>query len=125
MGPAARRVKLRTICQFADLPPGEGREFDLSTDGELLHLALFRLDDGVRAYRNACPHQGRSLSWAPGQFLVEDDGRLVCPHHGASFDLASGECVSGPCRGAALTAIEVSVRQGQVILLEKAGDAGT
>jgi nitrite reductase/ring-hydroxylating ferredoxin subunit len=40
----------------------------------------------------------------------------VCAAHGASFELAQGECVAGPCRGEALRAVTVEVRDGQVWL---------
>jgi len=116
IGARAGRVNLRKLCRLDEIDPGSGREISLDTGGGRLDLALFRVGGGVRAYRNACPHQGRPLSWAPGKFLLEDGGRLVCPHHGASFDVASGHCLSGPCRGASLSPVEVIV-DAQVVSL--------
>jgi len=38
--------------------------------------------------------------------------------HGASFELQRGECVAGPCRGDALQAVAIVVRDGAVFLAE-------
>ena len=57
---------------------------------------------------NICPHAGRRLDYAPGQFLL-DQGRLVCAAHGASFELEQGVCVAGPCRGASLVPLAVAI----------------
>jgi nitrite reductase/ring-hydroxylating ferredoxin subunit len=60
---------------------------------------------------------GRSLDFAPGEFLLTQRGELVCPHHGATFDLATGTCVEGPCRGDALKAVEVDILDEMVTVL--------
>ena len=77
-------------------------------DGIRDSLMLTRHGSEVRAYRNICPHAGRRLDWAPSQFLIED-GHVICTAHGAMFRLASGECISGPCRGTGLTEVPVIV----------------
>ena len=91
-------------------------EAEAALDGDAESLILYRSGDAVRAWLNICPHAGRRLDWAPGQFLKSKDGLLVCAAHGASFELSQGECVAGPCRGAALRAVPVAVRDGQVWL---------
>ncbi|MEG3791420.1 Rieske 2Fe-2S domain-containing protein [Lysobacter sp. CCNWLW3] len=91
-------------------------EAEASIDGDAESLLLYRDEAGVRAWLNICPHAGRRLDWAPGQFLKSKDGLLVCAAHGASFELGGGECVAGPCRGEALRAIAVAVRDGAVWL---------
>nr|WP_237577733.1 Rieske 2Fe-2S domain-containing protein [Lysobacter dokdonensis] len=80
-------------------------------------LILLREGDDVRAWLNVCPHAGRRLDWAPGRFLKDKQGRLVCAVHGATFELERGECVAGPCRGAALRTVPVVVDAGVVRLL--------
>jgi nitrite reductase/ring-hydroxylating ferredoxin subunit len=84
--------------------------------GDAESLLLHRDGDEVRAWLNVCPHAGRRLDWAPGQFLRSKDGLLVCAAHGASFELVGGQCVAGPCRGDALRAVAVVVRDGAVWL---------
>lgn len=79
-------------------------------------LILYRDGSRVTAWCNVCPHAGRRLDWAPGQFLRSRDGALVCAVHGATFDLTSGECTAGPCRGQTLGAVAVELRDGGVWL---------
>ena len=87
-----------------DAVPGDGTQA----------LILYRAGSRVKAWCNVCPHAGRRLDWAPGQFLRSRDGGLVCAVHGATFDPASGECTAGPCRGQSLLAVAVEVREGGV-----------
>ena len=89
---------------------------EATLDGDAESLLLYRQGDQVRAWLNVCPHAGRRLDWAPGQFLRSKDGLLVCAAHGASFELVGGQCVAGPCRGDALRAVPVVVRDGAVWL---------
>ena len=89
---------------------------EATLDGDAESLLLYRQGDAVRAWLNVCPHAGRRLDWAPGQFLKSKDGLLVCAAHGASFELAGGQCVAGPCRGDALRMVPVTVRDDAVWL---------
>ena len=114
-----REFKLRTLCQLQDIDPESGKEVLLKTAGANQAIALFRVGDGVRAYLNTCPHQGRSLNWAPDSFLFGEDGHLVCPHHGACFDISTGACISGPCEGAWLSAVDIVLKDGAVQLIQK------
>lgn len=66
-------------------------------------LLVIKQGDRIVAYRNACPHQGRRLDYAPGMFLLKDE-RLICPAHGAVFTLLDGRCIQGPCQGESLLA---------------------
>jgi nitrite reductase/ring-hydroxylating ferredoxin subunit len=91
-------------------------EVEATVDSDAESLVLHRDGDSVRVWLNICPHAGRRLDWAPGQFLKSKDGLLVCAAHGASFELGKGECVAGPCRGESLRAVAVEVRDGEVWL---------
>ncbi len=105
------------LLALAALPPGALAECDAVVEGEAESLILHRGQDGrVRAWLNVCPHAGRRLDWAPGQFLRGKDGTLVCAVHGASFDLRDGTCVAGPCRGERLREVAVEVRGDAVVL---------
>ena len=53
---------------------------------EDVRVAVFRLDRGWFALRDACPHMGSSL--ADGR--IRED-RVTCRWHAWSFDLATGE----------------------------------
>ncbi len=98
------------------LSDGAFAEVEAVVDGDAESLIVYRDGDHVRAWLNICPHAGRRLDWAPGQFLKSKDGHLVCAAHGASFELTGGECVAGPCRGESLRAVGVTVRDGAVWL---------
>lgn len=102
------------VARLDDLPEGRPTAAEAVLDGAPESLILVRHGDRVDAFLNVCPHAGRPLDWAPGQFLVSRDGHLVCAAHGASFVLSTGECVAGPCRGDALRRVDVRVDGGNV-----------
>jgi nitrite reductase/ring-hydroxylating ferredoxin subunit len=103
------------LIAFDSIVDGGLVEVEGTVDGDAESLILHRDGARVRAWFNVCPHAGRRLDWAPGKFL-RSDGLMVCAAHGASFELGGGECVAGPCRGAALRAVAVEVRDGGVYL---------
>ena len=104
------------LIALSRIPDGGFAEAEALVDGDLESLILHRRGDGVRAWLNVCPHAGRRLDWAPGEFLRTKDGLLVCAVHGASFELGEGLCVAGPCRGEHLRAVAVEIRDGKVVL---------
>jgi len=107
------------LIELARLADGAFAEVEANLDGDAESLILYRTGDAVRAWLNICPHAGRRLDWAPGQFLKSKDGLLVCAAHGASFELNQGECLAGPCRGETLRAVAVVVRDDAVWLVEQ------
>ena len=104
------------LSALNDIADGGFAEVEATIDGDAESLVLYRVGDEVRAWLNVCPHAGRRLDWAPGQFLKSREGHLVCAAHGASFALDSGDCIAGPCKGDRLRAVPVDVRDGQVYL---------
>jgi nitrite reductase/ring-hydroxylating ferredoxin subunit len=108
-----RRTALIALDSIAD---GGFAEAEVTVGGDAESVILHRQGDTVRAWLNICPQAGRRLDWAPGQFMKSREGLVVCAAHGASFELVQGECVAGPCRGEALRAVTVEVRDGQVWL---------
>ncbi len=97
------------------LEPGGLAEAEMQVDGTPESVIVHRDGDEVRAWLNVCPHAGRRLDWAPGQFLKSREGLLVCAVHGASFELMKGECMAGPCRGESLRPVAVIVRDGEIV----------
>ena len=98
------------------LADGALAEASAEIDGMHESLVVHRRGDAVRAWLNVCPHAGRRLEWAPGQFLVSKEGLLVCAAHGAAFELDAGLCVGGPCRGQSLAAVAVEVVGDAIVL---------
>ncbi|MFZ7095765.1 Rieske (2Fe-2S) protein [Luteimonas dalianensis] len=111
-------VSLIALERIAD---GGLAEVEAEVDGAAESLIVYRQGDSARAWLNVCPHAGRRLDYAPGQFLKSKEGLLVCAVHGASFELGAGECVAGPCRGDQLREVPVTVRDGHVFLVSTAG----
>ena len=104
------------LITLDSIEDGGFAEVEASLDGDAESLILHRSGASVRAWLNVCPHAGRRLDWAPGKFLKSKEGHLICAAHGASFELQRGDCIAGPCRGDSLRAVEVEVRDGQVVL---------
>ncbi len=98
------------------IPDGGFFEVEAAVDGDHESLVLYREAGAVRGWLNICPHAGRRLDWAPGQFLKSKEGYLVCAAHGASFSLEDGVCIAGPCKGDQLRAVPLQVRDGHVFL---------
>jgi nitrite reductase/ring-hydroxylating ferredoxin subunit len=110
-------IRLAHIDDLAD--PG-ARGFDPFGAG---HDTLFvvRRGAGVRAYRDACPHFGDTpMAWRKDAYLSGDGTRIVCSAHGAQFDIASGECMLGPCLGQRLAPVDIDVTSdGDIVLIAK------
>ena len=110
---------MNPVCLVNEITAGAGKEFCVDgPDNRKIWIALFRCDEQIVGYQNACPHQGRALNWAPDRFMFSDEGQLVCSHHGASFNLNDGLCVSGPCTGASLKPVALRITDDRVFLLE-------
>ncbi len=73
----------------ADVATDKPFAFESGEDKVLLIKSL----KGLRAYRNACAHQGLPLE---GGILDSENGTITCPWHGFQFDSESGECFSAP-----------------------------
>jgi len=69
----------------------------------------------VVCWLNYCQHMTH-IKLDKGSGAPVRDGEVVCANHGALFAADSGECTYGPCEGAFLTEIAVTVRDGGVYL---------
>ena len=104
------------LIALDSIEDGGFAEVEALVGGDAESLIVHRVGANARAWLNVCPHAGRRLDWAPGQFLKSKDGHLVCAAHGASFELVRGDCVAGPCRGDSLRRVAVEIRDGEVWL---------
>lgn len=104
---------MTTLCHIDDIPEQEARGFVVN--GEKLLVVKRR--GQVRVYRNSCPHTGINLDWQPDDFMSFDNVYLQCSTHGAQFQIEDGYCVSGPCQGKELEAVEFVVTDGEVVLI--------
>lgn len=117
-------MDLFVVCSFDALPNKRAASMVLERRAagggtEPWPIILIRWGRHLVGYENRCPHQDTHLDWERGQFFDTTGTRLQCGKHGAIFDLATGECVEGPCAGASLTPLAL-VRDGDDVCI--AGD---
>lgn len=79
--------------------------FSVQKDNKNIDLIVLKSANQFHVYLNQCPHQGRRLDYAPGQFLNKSN-TIICAAHGATFEQSTGLCVQGPCRGESLIKLE-------------------
>lgn len=107
------------ICGFNDIPSRRAMGFHLVIlDEDGSHrpwpIIVVRWGKQVFGYLNRCPHKGVNLDWDRNQFLDPSGIRLMCGKHGSAFELGTGRCVDGPCKGSGLTAITLTVLEGDI-----------
>jgi nitrite reductase/ring-hydroxylating ferredoxin subunit len=92
----------RNVARVVPLPP---------VPWDLHREAIVILDerDRPRAYLNRCKHLPVPLDGASREFFDSTHRYLICGTHGALYERSTGFCVAGPCRGKALTAIDLRV----------------
>ena len=95
-----------SLIRRSDLPDAGIVSVMVPINGEMTSIIVQCEGQTLRAWLNACPHEGRRLDYVPGKLLI-DKQNLVCAAHGASFRLVDGFCTSGPCRGESLRPVSV------------------
>jgi len=114
----AQNLMAQPLCRAAALVEGAARGFVFGTSAARQAVFVLRYDGEIRAYRNACPHQGTPLEIVPDAFFDAEGRLLVCRTHGAQFRPADGFCIAGPCAGRSLTPAPVRVEDGMLVLDE-------
>jgi nitrite reductase/ring-hydroxylating ferredoxin subunit len=109
----------RVLCRLDDLAVPGSKGFTIGAGAAAREIFVVRDATGVYAYENDCPHAGSLLDWVPDRFLTRDKTHILCATHGATFRIHDGYCVNGPCPGASLTPVKITVSGGAVVL---AGD---
>ena len=100
------------LCYLNDLK----NAITLGVSADNTQYLLVYSEDEVKAYINSCPHLSIPLEWQEHDFLEPDSGLIRCSTHGALFLPSTGECVSGPCVGDALTPVTISINDGSISL---------
>ena len=104
------------LCRAAAIDEGGARVFTFGSGSKRFEMFVLRRGAALLAFVNVCPHAGLPLDLVPGRFYTRDKRHLFCANHGACFRIEDGFCVSGPCVGRSLMAVEVSVVDGEVTL---------
>jgi nitrite reductase/ring-hydroxylating ferredoxin subunit len=86
---------------------------------DLHREAIVILDEHARprAYLNRCKHLPIPLDGGTREFFDSSKRYLFCGTHGAMYERGSGFCIAGPCRGKVLTAIELRIDAGEIVLV--------
>ncbi|SEW22183.1 Rieske (2Fe-2S) protein [Natrinema salifodinae] len=90
---------------------GDGFDGDGESDGDEAGPAE------IACWLNYCQHLTH-IKLDKGSGAPMRNGELVCANHGAYFEAESGRCTFGPCEGAYLTDLEVTVSDGDVYLVD-------
>lgn len=108
------------LCRLDDLEDGQARGF--AVEGLRRKVVLVRRAGRVHAWLDSCPHYsaGIPMAWKTDAYLSGDRKHLACSAHGALFDIATGECVIGPCLGQSLTPVAITITEQGVIELARA-----
>ena len=108
----------RRIAALSEIPEGGTLLFTAREGFDEVEVVLVRMADGVAAWENYCQH------WTDVRFdkgsggMVRND-ELVCQKHGATFETDTGYCNFGPCEGAYLDGVDVTVHDGDVYLTDE------
>lgn len=107
------------VCSSEELENGgDGVEFDIIHDDEVLPAFAVRFRDVVYAYVNQCSHMELKLNFVNDNFFDVEKSKLICATHGALYDPRNGGCLGGPCHGAGLIPIPVKELDGAVVLAD-------
>lgn len=124
MSRGARRVALpEAAWRLVD----EGRLVRVTVEGEALLVGRPPGSTGLLAYANRCAHQDVPLEAGlddpedPGAPYTDDGVHLICLRHGALYRPADGLCVEGPCAGARLQGLALTLEDRRPFLLVGGG----
>jgi nitrite reductase/ring-hydroxylating ferredoxin subunit len=93
------------LCHLDTVPSYGTRGFTVGQQ----EIFVVRQAAEIRAYINRCPHTGVTLNWLPHQFLDLEERYIQCATHGALFRIENGQCIAGPCLGAFLEPVPLTL----------------
>lgn len=105
------------LCHQDAIKENQTRSFTVDLFGRSQEIFLLKHDGEIKAFLNHCPHLGVPLNWQPDDFLSLERTHIQCATHGALFTLETGDCISGPCRGQALTPVAINISDSGDICL--------
>lgn len=107
------------LADLDEVPEDSTLLVTLQEDGEETETEaiLIRLNGAVACWKNYCQHW-TDVKLDKGSGARVKGGEIWCNKHAATFDPDSGECTFGPCEGAFLDEVEVTVRDDGVYLTD-------
>lgn len=107
------------LAPINDVKQGQWYEYSLQTEEGFKSIMLQLKSGKYYGFLNSCPHQGRRMDYAAGQFLTSDLGTIICPAHGAEFNPESGLCINGPCLGESLKTVTIKTNEEDIFAIIK------
>ena len=104
------------LCPLSEIPRRSSRRFVVTLTTGQIEIVAIRRYTRVFAYMNCCPHVSISLDMGSDDVLTEDRRYIVCANHGALFEIATGDCIAGPCTGDGLQPVPVIVENGIIYI---------
>jgi len=118
-----RPARRKLVGKIGELAHGMSKKFTFNSNGRAVEAILVNYQGNFFAYVNRCPHIGISLDWVDNQFFTVDSRYVMCANHGATFEPATGECIWGPCVGAALQSVPLEIDGENIFAGSRNGDA--
>ena len=78
---------MRKLCELNDIPLGQARGFSVQGGPILIH----RSEQGIRAYRDSCPHLGIDLAWNPDAATISGNKFSYDSFNSKSSTISSNE----------------------------------
>ena len=78
----------------------------------VVRVAPGQSSQSLRAYWNICQHLPIPLDG--GAMTLPEGEALVCITHGARYRPQDGLCTAGPCEGASLEPVPITIEEGRV-----------
>lgn len=111
------------MCAAGDVADGASRVVPFGEPGKSFELIVVRAGNAVFGYVNECKHMGVGLNLLDDFAVETNDEHMLCQYHYATYRFRDGYCVAGPCEGASLTAVPLTVRGDRIVIA--AGFAAT
>ena len=106
------------IVSVEEVPADSSLLFTIRDGFDTEEAILLTFSDGVIALKNYCPHW-TDVRLDSGSGATVRDDELVCTKHGATFERETGDCTHGPCEGATIDEIGVTVHEGDIYLTDE------
>jgi nitrite reductase/ring-hydroxylating ferredoxin subunit len=119
-----QKARRKLVAHVGELAHGASKKFKMARGQFDTEALLVNYQGNFYAYLNRCPHVGISLDWVDNRFFTVDGRYLMCANHGAVFEPPTGECVWGPCVGAALQHLVLEIEGEQIFARFPGSDSG-
>ena len=100
------------LCSTDVISEDQSKGFKIGDE----RLVLVKKAGQLYLYKNICPHLGVNLEYMEDEFLDVDKAYIICSNHSALFRIDSGLCISGPCQGQSLEAVNFSIEGDNVVV---------